>query len=748
MVDNLEGALRNEWNTKDLKILTSQIKDHESLLRLKRRWLMDLPLSVTELKKMEEILPPNDKVLPESFIREDDVSYKDIRTVIEMGFEAHSCGKERQRTQEDVQVFNQRECLQKICSLLDDMSNKGLCSLIEVLTGGMINFEKTNLSMKRTIKELLPKLTANRNNISKTKLKQISQLLQDPKNFKGGQLVCSTASEAYRVAAIDVLDRLTDFHWRARLAMHRKLNGVKSYVPTLHPPRSGQSTKELCRTLKHMCMKFLSDLRDVDEPAEELAGALGVAGLTLKLLKNCPDVRDFRKFSPEIEALQNDIAKAIHLINLPKRVSLIELKKVQVLLDPNLKLSDDSLRNAVRGLLTEYLFECSDMGSFPDSLVEAVNIINTRSQFPSLKKRRSSKSLSSPQEFMGDVIQKEVEHVLTVSALAKEVVLNIIPEHEFDEDFARAYLEDFAGNNYLCISDDERVGGIPGHYELHSSDSYDGKSESIGETKLVKSGSPSPTSKAYDDCSPFCSPDQGLAMSLESMHILKIDWDEADGSDCSLFCKKSNVLDASHNGVKSEEGTSSYSTNPNCVSSEFLLETDIVSQHSRSCNKYLQVQEACDASSMVAYRFVGSLLDKLADIEGLKLCKGNRLYLGGDSSGVDDSEVFDNRWVTDERDACTNMSAGSDWSAIGPLADTRTLRLHAWEQLASEEERNDWQALLEKDELKIEQKAGRVFEGWEEGKIYFAPTYKYLTNSDNYVIQIPTLKDEHRTPAW
>ncbi|CAA0829782.1 DNAse I-like superfamily protein [Striga hermonthica] len=63
-------------------------------------------------------------------------------------------------------------------------------------------------------------------------------------------------------------------------------------------------------------------------------------------------------------------------------------------------------------------------------------------------------------------------------------------------------------------------------------------------------------------------------------------------------------------------------------------------------------------------------------------------------------------------------------------------------------ERNDWQALLKKDELKIEQKAGRVFKGWEEGKIYFAPTYKYLTNSDNYIIQIPTPKNKRRTPAW
>ncbi|XP_057778961.1 type I inositol polyphosphate 5-phosphatase 8-like isoform X3 [Salvia miltiorrhiza] len=61
---------------------------------------------------------------------------------------------------------------------------------------------------------------------------------------------------------------------------------------------------------------------------------------------------------------------------------------------------------------------------------------------------------------------------------------------------------------------------------------------------------------------------------------------------------------------------------------------------------------------------------------------------------------------------------------------------------------NDWQALLHKDELRIEQKAGRVFKGWEEGEIYFAPTYKYIANSDRYVVQTSAPKDKRRTPAW
>ncbi|KAL2992329.1 hypothetical protein AAZX31_10G042800 [Glycine max] len=62
--------------------------------------------------------------------------------------------------------------------------------------------------------------------------------------------------------------------------------------------------------------------------------------------------------------------------------------------------------------------------------------------------------------------------------------------------------------------------------------------------------------------------------------------------------------------------------------------------------------------------------------------------------------------------------------------------------------KNDWKALLEKDQLRIEQRAGRVFKEWKEGKIYFAPTYKYLFGSDQYVAQTNKSKEKRRTPAW
>ncbi|GMP32721.1 hypothetical protein CsSME_00006357 [Camellia sinensis var. sinensis] len=63
-------------------------------------------------------------------------------------------------------------------------------------------------------------------------------------------------------------------------------------------------------------------------------------------------------------------------------------------------------------------------------------------------------------------------------------------------------------------------------------------------------------------------------------------------------------------------------------------------------------------------------------------------------------------------------------------------------------EDNDWQSLLERDQLNTEREAGRVFNRWNEGRIFFAPTYKYSHNSDSYAGETVKSKKKRRTPAW
>ncbi|VAH95944.1 unnamed protein product [Triticum turgidum subsp. durum] len=63
-------------------------------------------------------------------------------------------------------------------------------------------------------------------------------------------------------------------------------------------------------------------------------------------------------------------------------------------------------------------------------------------------------------------------------------------------------------------------------------------------------------------------------------------------------------------------------------------------------------------------------------------------------------------------------------------------------------EMHNWKQLLEKDQLRIEQRFGRVFAGWKEGRIYFPPTYKYSYNSDRYAGDDMHPNEKRRTPAW
>ncbi|KAK4365942.1 hypothetical protein RND71_013822 [Anisodus tanguticus] len=63
-------------------------------------------------------------------------------------------------------------------------------------------------------------------------------------------------------------------------------------------------------------------------------------------------------------------------------------------------------------------------------------------------------------------------------------------------------------------------------------------------------------------------------------------------------------------------------------------------------------------------------------------------------------------------------------------------------------EMQNWRVLLGNDQLRIEQRRGRAFVGWKEGKIYFPPTYKYSRNSDRYSVDDMQPKEKRRTPAW
>ncbi|KAK3019633.1 hypothetical protein RJ639_004995, partial [Escallonia herrerae] len=64
-------------------------------------------------------------------------------------------------------------------------------------------------------------------------------------------------------------------------------------------------------------------------------------------------------------------------------------------------------------------------------------------------------------------------------------------------------------------------------------------------------------------------------------------------------------------------------------------------------------------------------------------------------------------------------------------------------------DKGDWNVLLQNDQLRKELMDGQAFEGWHEGTIKFAPTYKFYPNSDEYYGAVAGKKGEKkRAPAW
>nr|KYP61253.1 Type I inositol-1,4,5-trisphosphate 5-phosphatase CVP2 [Cajanus cajan] len=65
-------------------------------------------------------------------------------------------------------------------------------------------------------------------------------------------------------------------------------------------------------------------------------------------------------------------------------------------------------------------------------------------------------------------------------------------------------------------------------------------------------------------------------------------------------------------------------------------------------------------------------------------------------------------------------------------------------------EKQDWDSLLENDQLIMELNTGNMLRGWHEGEINFAPTYKYCPNSDIYYgcCYHGKKAEKRRAPAW
>ncbi|XP_060204290.1 uncharacterized protein LOC132632389 isoform X3 [Lycium barbarum] len=638
-------------------------------------WLMDLHLSKIEQKKMERLKPPGDMSLPESLLREDDLHYANIQTSVAKAFEMHK-GERTYHGAPTTLLSNSAENLRGTSSMLDKMNNKGLCYIAETVTDSSITFEKTNWQMRRIIKQFLPKILHKHDGSSQTRIKQISQLLKDPQNFRANLGASCFTSESFRSAAIYVLDRLKKLCPQTLAKMHRNLWDVTDYIPKTQSEIKDR--KRLVKKIREISLKMLSDYEEGDEPPEPLAKALSVAALMLKPeLDYCPSQMFFQKLSTDVEALQNDIAKAIRILSDKNKVSFAELRKLPLVLD-SYDQASVRLRVGVKKLLAEYLLECSDLQSIPENLLESLAIINKTSRHAS-RKTYSNKEV------------EEVECVLTISAQIKQVFWDLLTQCDVSEDFANAYMENVE-ESYEGGDEDEHLSDLPQNCRSDPNVSYS-QAESVG--NINQSNSHSPITAVRDDgLSSLLSPKLKSSVKLESMYM-----DDTDSVHSHWFSNSSSFLESkasedakSMSGIDyhlrsigQQEGRDScpsmstrdqnrFSTHfsPNkglgrndmeekgtagdlgCRPSKFISakcsEEKDVSLHRQnsSKNQYLLVQEGSDETSMVAYSLVGCMLNKFAELDGLQLKEDDVSYLQGNISDPKNEVLKDRRSSCDE----------------------------------------------------------------------------------------------------
>nr|GEX77677.1 hypothetical protein [Tanacetum cinerariifolium] len=355
----------------DCESLLEQAKFHHKLMSHNRRWLIGLANEPQGSSSKFQIQKP----IPEYLLREDDVSCETIKSFVEKGVVACNTKTKYHIDQDEMHLIYSPRNVRGLFSLVDNMTNEGLFQFAEVLTGGSVTFEKTCWKMKQIIKGRLSEIFPEKKNIHRINISEYhSSILKNPHNYRwSSQSRFIPDSDSYHTAVHKILNILEDLPTLVLSAMHRKVKGNKDYTPQLISKKTGWNRDRLIKRLRKKCLKFLSTLNEGDSLQEPLAKAMEVASLTLKLIQGCQYVIHFIQFPHEMKVLQNEIAMCIQLLD--QRVELSVLKDIQVLLNPEAKLNDRTLRTSIKNLLTEYLFECSHIDDVPKRLLKVLAVI-------------------------------------------------------------------------------------------------------------------------------------------------------------------------------------------------------------------------------------------------------------------------------------------------------------------------------------------------------------------------------------
>ncbi|CAN8318244.1 unnamed protein product [Cochlearia groenlandica] len=619
----------------DCGSIVSDIKNQEKQFRLKRRFFLLLFLFFDEILTIYVFIP-------ESLLREDDIFYETVKSRVEEAF--GFCNNAVQQKESNIST---NDVVRELDVNLDSLTNKGLYLIAMIVTGGSTSFEKTRCKLKETIRESIDRDFKKRGeDVGKADIvKQLHQVLSDPVNYREDSMATPTF-QAHREAAMKILDELDDLPTQTLFAMKRKLKGSKK-IPQLITSKCGQSRSNLINQVRKASEEMLSELSSGDKLQERLAKAMSLVDLSFKLSPGYKATTgtEFFHFSAETKNLQNEIVKAVWSL---RKVRFRELKRLQLLLEPEAEISNDSLRSAVRKMLIEYLFECGDMDIVPKSLLKALTLVN--------KKTRNVDHKVFPRE----AIEEETECVLNVSAQVKEIFWQGTTCYDLDQDFGDAYMEKLEDSE---DDDDENSGSFDDEKVVkRESTCRNIKLETKDTQDNAFNSSDSDNEEGGAECSVMDADDfssspnrvviRDLAESISKVHPESLYVTPMTNK--SIHTSDRHDMNTSKTRVKIERDTEMEVDNQfssRSLYSVVNIKTDDHGEqkpHRRNKNQYLAVQEIADDTSLVAHNLIGRLLEKFADQRGLDLEDDERSYLRGESMPQEETEVSEEKQASSQ----------------------------------------------------------------------------------------------------
>ncbi|KAI3912747.1 hypothetical protein MKW92_038374 [Papaver armeniacum] len=433
---NLAAIMKKFKSREDVKDALvygyDSINNEEARRMAKIRSLLGLQDGSTSAPPLDDIRMP----VPESLLREDDVSYENMKASVEKCFALPSFEADGYVVHRFLFLLDSNDIFKDVKkhlrSIIKSMSCTGLLRFANIVTGGSVSYEKTRSKMRKIILEYLKKILQNPKHRNRKRfIEELPELLKNPSNFQvtSHVQVVDPAYLSHHSAARKILKGLEEMSFQLLSAMSRRLKGE------VKEPKFGDKLKYKHKpSLITQVRNELCKVREGEELPIGLAKAMSVAVLGLRMKLDNPKI-----FIPELcgsnayRPMHGDLLKCIGILNGTKLKDLVDdtVEKLRTILDPisDSKVKPQQFQDALKRWLIEHLFEYSELAKTPDSVVKTVKII---------KQMHHERAICNKNE----QAKKEVEIVGDLSAQYKQIMLDEICDHNMDDDYDDAYFKD------------------------------------------------------------------------------------------------------------------------------------------------------------------------------------------------------------------------------------------------------------------------------------------------------------------